>query len=375
MIVNTISKTIATRNAQDLARKILGFGFVILLIGTALMRFTARRLADPIEEASRSITQLSNGNFNIDLNLKPTGEIGDLYDNIRATSSRLKELVETERIAAVSIEQMQSAKSIQKNFLPVQRTTTEQLAVAALCEPALDVGADWYDIIPIENGTVLVLADVCDKGVGSALFMSVFRSLVRFFVQQTMVSDLDPEQATAHTSQEKLSQVITRVNTYMVENHGSASMFATIFIALHQPDKQQLVVINAGHESTLLLADQGKQLHKLADCGPAVGIFAGARYTAQCIAFQPGDWLLLYSDGLPDAVNGEKLRFGHARTEQTFLKAVTGAVTEGEQAKCQDVLDEIDSTLKTFCGGSDAFDDLTIMVATALNQPAAATGN
>jgi serine phosphatase RsbU (regulator of sigma subunit) len=329
------------------------------------MRLTARRLADPIEEASRSITQLSSGNFNIDLNLKPRGEIGELYTNIRTTSSRLKDLVETEKIAAVSIEQMQTAKSIQKNFLPIQHTKTEQLAVAALCEPALEVGADWYDIIPIPNGTVLVLADVCDKGVGSALFMSVFRSLVRFFVQQTMASDLNPEQAAAQTPEDKLSQVITRVNSYMVENHGSASMFATIFLALHQPDKQQLVAINAGHESALLLTDKGNELQKLAACGPAVGIFAGARYAPQCVPFQPGDWLLLYSDGLPDAVNGDKLRFGHERTEQTFLKAVTAAEAEGNQPDCQQVLDQIDDTLKDFCRGSDAFDDLTIMVAKA----------
>lgn len=59
--------------------------------------------------------------------------------------------------------------------------------VPALCEPALSVGADWYDVIPVRSGTVFVLADVCDKGVGSALFMSVFRSLIRFFVQQVLI--------------------------------------------------------------------------------------------------------------------------------------------------------------------------------------------
>jgi serine phosphatase RsbU (regulator of sigma subunit) len=371
-IINTISKTIATRTAENLARNILGLEFLLLLIGTTLMRFTARRLADPIEEASRSITQLSTGNFDIDLSLKPTGEIGDLYDNIRTTSNRLKELVATEKIAAVSIEQMQTAKSIQKNFLPVQRTTTEQLAVAALCEPALEVGADWYDIIPIENGTVLVLADVCDKGVGSALFMSVFRSLVRFFVQQTMTSDLSPEQGQADTSGDKLSEVITRVNTYMVENHGSASMFATILLALHEPHKQQLAVINAGHESALLLAHKGQGLHKLAASGPAVGIFASAHYATQRVSFHPGDWLLLYSDGLPDAVNGNNRRFGHEHTEQTFLKAATKALEADGLSNCQEVLDEIDTTLKDFCGGSDAFDDLTILVATALHPVASA---
>lgn len=349
--------------AEHSSRKVLLLGLGLMLLGTLVMRRVAQQLSAPIVEASATIKELSSGNFNIQLQRKPLGELRTLYNNIRITAERLQQLLLKEQRAAVSLREIETAKAIQNNFLPLSVDVANRADVAALCEPALSVGADWYDVIPVQSGTVFVLADVCDKGVGSALFMSVFRSLIRFFVQQVFIEQ--PVESSG--DQERLQQVLNKVNSYMAENHGESSMFATIFLALHRPLEQQLVVVNGGHEATLLVAQGIGPIQQLKASGPVVGIFDGAHYSSYACDCPSGSWILMYSDGLPDACNHDGERFGHERSERCFLNAIGSEETSGTPTAhgaptAQSVLQTIRSSVSSFCGDAAAFDDLTMMV-------------
>lgn len=362
-VITTLPLRQVSAEAEQSSRKVLLLGLGLMLLGTVGMRRLAQQLSAPIVEASATIKDLSAGTFNIQLQRKPLGELHTLYDNLRITAQRLQQLLLKEQQAAVSLREIETAKAIQSNFLPLSVDVANRADVAALCEPALSVGADWYDVIPVESGTVFVLADVCDKGVGSALFMSVFRSLIRFFVQQVFIDQ--PVESSG--DQERLQQVLSKVNSYMAENHGESSMFATIFLALHRPLEQQLVVVNGGHEATLLVAGGHGSIQQLNASGPAVGIFDGARYSSYACACPPGSWMLMYSDGLPDASNEDGERFGHERSERCFLNAIgVGQASSAPSAQstptAQSVLQEIRGSVSRFCGDAAAFDDLTMMV-------------
>ncbi len=356
-VIATLPLRQVSAEAVRSSRKVLLLGLGLMLLGTLGMRRLAQQVSAPIVEASATIKDLSAGTFNIQLQLKPRGELHTLYDNLRITAQRLQLLLLKEQQAAVSLREIETAKGIQNNFLPLSVNVASRADVAALCEPALNVGADWYDVIPVQSGTVFVLADVCDKGVGSALFMSVFRSLIRFFVQQVFIDQ--PVESSG--DQERLQQVLSKVNSYMAENHGESSMFATIFLALHRPLKQQLVVVNGGHEATLLVAQGIGPIQQLKASGPAVGIFDGAHYSSYACDCPPGSWILMYSDGLPDACNHDGERFGHERSERCFLNAI-GVENATSPPTAQSVLQEIRGSVSTFCGDAAAFDDLTMMV-------------
>ena len=356
-VIATLPIRLASSEAIRSSQKVLLLGLGLMLIGTLGMRRLAKQLSGPIVEASETIHDLSTGNFNIQLQRKPKGELHTLYNNLRITAQRLQQLLLKEQEAAISLREIETATGIQKNFLPLSVEVAARADVAALCEPALNVGADWYDVIPVQSGTVFVLADVCDKGVGSALFMSVFRSLIRFFVQQVFID----QPSESSNDPERLQQVLSKVNSYMAENHAESSMFATIFLALHRPLEQQLVVVNGGHEATMLVAQAQEPIQRLKASGPAVGIFDGAHYSSYSCACPPGSWILMYSDGLPDACNHNGERFGHERSERSFLNAI-GVEEAGNTPTAQSVLQSIRGRVASFCGDAPAFDDLTMMV-------------
>lgn len=356
-ILTILPVELVSQQAARLGLVVLGVGLLMLLTGAAAMHVFVGRLVAPIDEASRAINRLSVGDFNIQLSARPVGEMRILFNSIQQTASRLRSLLEAEKVTAVALNEIETAKGIQKNFLPAVGSVALHADVAAICQPALSVGADWYDVIPVPGGTVFVLADVCDKGVGSALFMSVFRSLIRFFVQEVFADRLSD----GCSDQEHLRQVLGKVNAYMALNHSESCMFATIFLALYRPVQQRLVVVNGGHEATMLLADGQHHLQKLQASGPAVGIFEAATYAGYDLDCPYGSWLLMYSDGLPDARNREGERFGHERMEACFLAAIA---TAGQQAGrgADSVLQEVSGSVARFCAEEPAFDDLTMMV-------------
>ena len=211
-------------------------------------------------------------------------------------------------------------------------------------------------MIPVKGGTVYVVADVCDKGVGSALFMSVFRSLLRFFTTEVLLSG----PTNSAEDEAVLQQIITRVNNYMADTHGDAAMFATVFLALHRPEQERLVVVNAGHEATILISKQGSQPHYVEASGPVIGVFAGAAYKSHSLPCPQGSWILMYSDGLPDASNIAGERFGHERIEATFLEAIDR--TSREALGASEVLNTVRASVARHSGEAPPFDDLTIMV-------------
>lgn len=196
---------------------------------------------------------------------------------------------------------------------------------------------------------VCVIGDVCGKEVDAALFMTLFRSLIR--AASTSGAFSGGGETPALLPAQLLSQAIAFTNKYVAETHGDADMFATIFISLLNPASGKLSYINCGNEPPLLLG-RGGIVTALRPTAPAIGVIPSAKFSVQEIEMEENSLLLAFTDGIPDALNSAGEPFGQER----LLKSLK----EGEGGPAA-LLEKIADQLGAFIGSAEQFDDITLV--------------
>lgn len=268
-----------------------------------------------------------------------------------SSSLEKKHLRDIEQLYLKSLErELEIGREIQQGFLPSELPKVDGWEIAAYFKAAREVAGDFYDAFLLPDGNLLfVIGDVCDKGVGAALFMTLFRSLIR----ATATSDLscNGKDLAALTPAERLSHVISFTNHYIADTHADANMFATIFIGIFNLQNGTLTYMNCGHESPLWVKGEGP-VAPLLRTGPAVGIIPEAKFTVEEIVFEENDLLLAFTDGIPDAINADKESFGKERLLNTVESADTAPGL---------LLQKIDDLLHQFIGTASQFDDITLL--------------
>jgi sigma-B regulation protein RsbU (phosphoserine phosphatase) len=242
---------------------------------------------------------------------------------------------------------MEIGREIQKGFLPAELPKVDGWEIASYFKAAREVAGDFYDAFYLssEHKICLVIADVCDKGVGAALFMTLFRSLLRFTIG---AAELFGEQS----SISRLKHAVTLTNNYIADAHGDTNMFATIFLGLLDPADGTLIYVNAGHEYPLVV-NSGGICASLKQSGPAVGVIPDAKFSVEEVQLQHGDLFFAFTDGAPDALNPAGISFGSERL-LSLLNNKTSAET---------LLAYISEQLNDHIGQTEQFDDITLLVA------------
>lgn len=260
--------------------------------------------------------------------------------------------------------ELEKGREMQHNFLPQPLLQTPECEIVAFFQPARQVAGDFYDTFLLPNGSVgLVIGDVCDKGVGAALFMGLFRSLLRIFSGQHSFHNLGEFENTSFSNlltQRGLRQpqdtdallAVSLTNDYIAENHSDLCMFATLFFGIFNPETGLLTYINGGHEAPIILGDAGIKM-RLKSTGPCVGPMPNAKFKIEQVQLDPGDILLGYSDGVTDARSPEGTFF----SEKGLL-----ALLEEVAPSPSGILLHLQQQLKTHIAEADPFDDITIMV-------------
>jgi len=241
-------------------------------------------------------------------------------------------------------------RQIQKSFLPSELPQVDGWEIAAYFKAAREVAGDFYDayMLPDRN-LVCVVGDVCGKGVGAALFMTLFRSLIR--VTSTTGYFFDRQNAKAITSAERLQHVISFTNNYIAETHSEPLVFATVFIGIINLEDGTLSYMNCGNDPPLLLR-RGSVVASLRPTGPAVGVIPAATFSVEKISIEKDDLLLAFTDGIPDGKNAEGVFFGHERLM---------AVLDDDYPTPATLLDKIQTQLLQFAGTAEQFDDITLL--------------
>jgi serine phosphatase RsbU (regulator of sigma subunit) len=334
----------ATFLLNNLSRSLLvGFAIALSLVSVLIYRICGQ-LSRPIDQVGKKLAAMSQGEFGEPLP-EEHNDLGRLFSYVNQASQRLQDyLVESNHHAALDA-QLVEARRIQADFLIKNLPCTDRLDIACFYEPAYEIGADWYDAILIDGVTFTVVADVCDKGIPSALYMSVFRSLLRLA--------LGNEWETSHNAHQTLAKAMVVVNEYMVGNHGSTGMFATVFVSAYDPSQQEIYYVVAGHEQPLLL--QGHQLSHLELGGPAVGIFGGSTFHVHHSRFFAGDLLLAFTDGLPDARSPVGVGFGNHRIVELVNQRSSVEWTPSQ------LLEKLIEAQNCHRDGAEQFDDLTLL--------------
>jgi phosphoserine phosphatase RsbU/P len=302
-----------------------------------------------------------------------------IYDAIsrrkQAEQSLQASLQQVEAYSKALNKELDQGRRIQKNFLPDILPRKTGWAFAAFFKPARQVAGDFYDVFELPSGRIgLVIADVCDKGVGSALFMALFRSLIRVFSGQTELKGLKLSSensmpasvpATGMTDRSDLHhnsvlETVRMTNNYIIQNHEDLGMFATLFFGVLSPDTGLLSYVNGGHEPLFVMGSSGR-VRQLTYTGPAVGVIADATFKVEQIQLEPGDIMLGYTDGVTEARSPDESLFSRKRLEMLLDKPFPSA---------DDLIKHIQARLFAFVGDADQEDDITLL--TVQRSPEAA---
>ncbi len=239
--------------------------------------------------------------------------------------------------------QLEIAREVQTALLPSRTDDLEPVRLAAVYRPAEEVSGDFYDFFRAPGGRIaLVVGDVSGKGVPAALVTGVIHGAVRSAAWT---------ESCAHHERES-----ERLNRLLCEGTGGGR-YASMFWGYYDATTSTLHYVNAGHLLPMLLGggNRATDIAELDAGGPVLGVLGDARYQQGCREIRPGDTLVLYSDGLVEAVSPAGEEYGEARLRE-LLKARRDASPEG-------IREAILTSVGEFVGAATPRDDLTLLVA------------
>lgn len=244
-----------------------------------------------------------------------------------------QEMVGRERLE----KEFQLAREIQRTFLPKKLPDYSGWAIDIRWQTAREVGGDFYDVFPVDKDYIgVAIADVSDKGMPAALYMTVTRTLLR----SVAVSNKSP------------SRVLNRVNHALIFDEQN-TMFVTLFYGVIRLSTGEMVFANAGHNRPYIYRADQKNIEKLDRGGMALGVMERITLQDDKTTLRPGDLLLLYTDGVTESFSPENDTFGDERLAQIIKK-------NGSKGVCR-LLEILEKNLDEFRAGEPPSDDLTIL--------------
>jgi serine phosphatase RsbU (regulator of sigma subunit)/signal transduction protein with GAF and PtsI domain len=256
----------------------------------------------------------------------------------------LREAAEQERMR----QELEVARHIQSSFLPESYPSLPGWELATIWRSAREVAGDFYDFVPlhaagggsgVKEGRIgVVVADVADKGVPAALFMALSRTLVRTMA----IAGRSP----APTARQANNLILADARS---------DLFVTLLYAILEPNSGEITYVNAGHMPPMVVRADDGSVEEPRTHGMAMGVLRDIEYEDQDVHLEPGDLLLLYTDGIVEASGGGRQMFGRERLREVASK--NRAESAAGLAEC------ISGAVDAFVGDAPQFDDLTLVVA------------
>ena len=330
-----LSEVYASRNSQayeSAFADILLFTVIYVLISLLVQQIVVKNL----DLVNASLARITGGDLNEVVSVRKSSEFASLSDDINQTVSVLKGYIDA---AEKRIEQeLEFARTIQDSALPKNFAFPRgDFEIFATMDPAKEVGGDFYDFFFVDsNRLALVIADVSGKGIPAALFMMRGKTAIRSLAETVNA----PE------------EILYRANLALCEGN-EAEMFVTVWIGIIDLTTGVMRCANAGHEYPALMRAGGDYALLKDRHGLALAAMEGARYKSYEIQFNPGDRLFVYTDGVPEAIDGQLVQYGCDRMVQK-LNAL-------REQSMEDTLRAVREDISAFAGDTDQFDDITML--------------
>lgn len=308
--------------------------FIVLIL--LLIRFVVGRAADSIKEVSKAAVEVSHGEYSITLPVKTQDEIGELT---RSFNTMILQLEERSRLkAALSL-----ARDVQQNLIPRTTPSVRGIDVAAKIIYCEETGGDYYDFIEFDASNQqklgVVLGDVSDHGIPSALLMATVRSSIR---QRAFMPG-------------SIAQIVSDVNRQLAHDVVDSGQFMTLFFLLIDPQKRMLHWVRAGHDPGIFYDPGSKTFESLKGDGIALGVDADWAYEEnRKSGIGKGQIIALGTDGIWEAQNPKGEMFGKA--------PITGIIQENADKSAADIMEAIINRLAEFREGKKLEDDVTLVI-------------
>src|SRR5271165_1766981 len=243
---------------------------------------------------------------------------------------------------------LQIAREIQTWLLPGAPPQIPGISVAYVTRPANTVAGDYYDVFPRpgrtheENRIIFAVADVAGKSIPAAMLMATFQASLK----------------TLSTAQVALPELVANMNKYACSNSQGGLRFTTAFLAEYDAARRVFNYINAGHNNPILRRANGL-IERLDVGGLPFGIMPESKYEAATVTLAPGDWLIVFTDGLVEAENTYQQEYGEAR--------LLAELEAGKASTPAEMLKRLMSAVDLFVGNTPQHDDVTCMLLKAEN--------
>jgi len=341
---------VATRNInaqvnqtlKDIYTAFLNF-MIIMAIAVSIIAFwVARTITTPLVALTRGVKAIGRGELDYRVNVTTDDELEALATSFNKMAddlhSYMSELARTTADKEGLLKEMEIARRLQRRLLPEQAPTIEGLDIAADNLPAREVGGDFYDFIPVtKDRWGFVIADVSGKGMAAAIFMGLSRTIVR----------------ASTTGSHNIAAALEQANELICRD-STSGMFVTLFFAVLTPGENRLTYVNAGHNPPLLFKADSGDIIKLKTRGIALGVKPGVHLEEAERVLEKGNTLVLYTDGITEAVNEKGEAFGEER--------LVDVIRQNKGLDAKDLMRKIQDEVMVFSGTQPQYDDITLLV-------------
>jgi serine phosphatase RsbU (regulator of sigma subunit) len=324
---------------------LLALAFVLILLEAFALYFGMRitgGITSAVRTLHRGTRRIAQGDLKTQIQIPNEDELGDLASSFNEMTGAIiagqKEALAREHLER----ELKTAREIQERLLPHEMPQVPGFEISGINLPSLQVGGDYFDFLEIESGYLgIAIADVCGKGIPAALLMANL-------------------QASLHgqaVERGDVASVITRMNDLLVRST-DPHMFATFVYGVLDRRQASFTSTNAGHNPPLHFRTDGQNT-KLGANGLIIGFLPHQKYTQQTTKIEPGDVLVLYTDGITEAVRNTRDRTEDKRFGEERLVEV---VKQNLQKSARDIQSEILKSISNFSAGSPQNDDITRVV-------------
>jgi len=329
---------------KQIGRGIFGVGILVLLVIVSIL-WVSNRITKPIMSLAKVVTQLGEGDFSVKIEkIKTEDEISDLAKAFNQMVQQLNHHIRERTREASAREAVESelrvAREIQASLLPDTFPVCpneNRIDMYAVNEPAKQVGGDFFDYFFIsDNQLIFVIADVSGKGTPAAIVMAVARTIIRNLAR----------------SCNSPAKILLEMNRLLVEIQ-KHPVFVTVFIGVYATDTGKITYANAGHQPPYILKADGTINNFGEATGTIVGMLDDAEYDEREAYIDEGDYLIAYTDGIPDARSPNGLFYG----ENHFVNLLLGCVGVSAKEICDLVISEIEAYQ-----AMNLADDITVLV-------------
>ncbi len=327
---------------QEQIKFIGGIGLILILIAIAVCFWLARRLSYPLTQLMEGARCLGMGDWHHRVSLtKADKEFQSLADSFNDMASALNHNVKELQIATQHRERLESELRIaaeqQQSLLPAQLPCLSGMQVAGFSRAAREVGGDFYDYMQMANGNwAIAVGDATNKGLPAAMLVTECWTVLTALAGET----------------NSPAELLQRTNKALCRRVGDSGRFVTLFLVMIDTKQECFRYASAGHNPPFLIGHDGKRVARLtSDTGLPLGVLQDCVYKDVTLPYQPEDTLLLYSDGVTEALDNSNALYGEKRL-LSFLKTA-------RQCALSELLQRLEEDVAAFTQQDTLADDMT----------------